>query len=333
MSVGSKRGRRAKQPRRGLVLGAGGVLGAAWMTGALVALRDELGLDATAPDAFEVVVGTSAGSVLGALAGSGYPLDVLLQAQRGSLPADHPAAALDLDHATGGSLPPRPRLVPGSPDLLLRALRSPRRHPPGAVISSLLPLGRGSFEPVRSFVQNLVGLEWPTTRELWLVAMDYDSGRRVALGREGSPRPPLPTAVMASCAIPGWYEPVRYRGRRYVDGGMCSVTSADLLAAMGLDEVCVLAPMAASSFDHPTNWLVRGERRYRHAVNRRLARESAKVAAGGTTVVTLAPTAEDLAAMGANLMDPRRRLAVLEASLRTSAATLRASGSDLSATG
>ena len=51
-------------PRRGLVLGAGGVLGAAWMIGALCALEEETDIDATKVD---VLLGTSAGSVVAAL--------------------------------------------------------------------------------------------------------------------------------------------------------------------------------------------------------------------------------------------------------------------------
>jgi len=43
--------------------------------------------------------------------------------------------------------------------------------------------------------------------------------------------------------------------------------------------------------------------------------------AAGIAVTMLTPGPEDLAAMGANLMDPRRRRAVLETSLRTSAVT------------
>ena len=74
--------------------------------------------------------------------------------------------------------------------------------------------------------------------------MDYDTGRRVAFGREGAPVAALDEAVTASCAIPGWYAPVLVDGRRYVDGGTLSTTSADLLAREGLDEVYVLAPMA-----------------------------------------------------------------------------------------
>ena len=47
--------------RRGLVLGAGGVLGAAWTIGALAAVQEELGWD---PREADVLIGTSAGSVL-----------------------------------------------------------------------------------------------------------------------------------------------------------------------------------------------------------------------------------------------------------------------------
>ena len=54
--------------RRGLVLGGGGVLGAAWMVGALQALEDEIGVDVRE---FEAFIGTSAGSILAALLGSG----------------------------------------------------------------------------------------------------------------------------------------------------------------------------------------------------------------------------------------------------------------------
>ena len=54
--------------RRGLVLGAGGVLGAAWTIGALDAVAREYGWD---PREAEVLVGTSAGSVLAASLGCG----------------------------------------------------------------------------------------------------------------------------------------------------------------------------------------------------------------------------------------------------------------------
>ncbi len=56
--------------RIGLVLGAGGVVGASWLIGTLAGLQEETGW--VAGDA-EYIVGTSAGSVVGTLAGSSPP--------------------------------------------------------------------------------------------------------------------------------------------------------------------------------------------------------------------------------------------------------------------
>ena len=105
--------------------------------------------------------------------------------------------------------------------------------------------------------------------------MDYDSGRRVAFGRAGAPAAELAEAVMASCAIPGWYAPVLIGGRRYIDGGTCSSTSVDLLAGRDLDEVYVLAPMATFVHDHPRRVAARLERRLRRQVTRRVLHEAA----------------------------------------------------------
>ena len=60
--------------RVGLVLGAGGVVGASWLIGALDALETETGWRAV--DA-ERIVGTSAGAVVGALAAGGIPSEYM----------------------------------------------------------------------------------------------------------------------------------------------------------------------------------------------------------------------------------------------------------------
>ena len=128
----------------------------------------------------------------------------------------------------------------------MRAARHPRRYPPLAALAALAPHGRGSLEAVGAMVSALTPEgEWSPHANLWIIAMDYDTGRRVAFGRAGAPRAPLSDAVMASCAIPGWFTPVSINGRRYVDGGTCSPTSLDLLAGRGLDEVYVLSPMTS----------------------------------------------------------------------------------------
>ncbi len=111
-------------------------------------------------------------------------------------------------------------------------------------------------------------------------------------------------------------------GRRYVDGGAWSATSADLLAGLELEEVFVLAPTVSFAVDRPVSLLERAERRWRVQVTRRCLREVEKLHRLGTEVTVLGPGPEDLAAMGSNLLAAQRRREVLETSLRTSVAAL-----------
>jgi NTE family protein len=322
------------------VLGGGGVLGASWMIGALSALQDAYGWD---PRDAEVLVGTSAGSVLAGLLGCGITVETLVNHQRGIPAPGDPAVDFDPDHASGGPLPPRPKMGIGSTSLLAQAVRHPRRLPPLAILSGLAPQGRGQLDAVGALIEAAVEAahaedgatggadDWATLDATWIVTMDYDTGRRVPFGRAGAPRAALRDAVMASCAIPGWYAPVSIDGRRYVDGGTCSPTSLDLLADRGLDEVVVLAPMASFEMDEPSSLVGRVERRFRRAMTKRVLREAAKVRRHGANVTILGPGREDLEAIGINLMDPRRRMRVLDTSLRTSAAALRTGDATLPA--
>lgn len=307
-------------PRRGLVLGAGGVLGFAWTVAALRALEHEEGFDARD---VEVCVGTSAGSVLAGLLGCGIGADVALRHQQGlPLPAD-PDISWDYDRDSGGALPPRPGLAVGSPQLLLAAARQPWAVSPLATFAAALPRGRGTLGPLHRTMTRLAGAGWPSSPRTWIAAMDYGAGTRTTFGRPGAPPASLADAVAASCAIPGWYAPVDIGGRRYVDGGLLSPTSLDLLAGAGLDHVYVLAPTVSFVYDRPRSPAARAERRWRRFVTRRVLAEAAVLRAAGTEVTILGPGRDDLQAIGANLMDPRRREAVLSTAVRTSAAALR----------
>ncbi|MFI6428809.1 patatin-like phospholipase family protein [Rhodococcus oryzae] len=297
--------------RRGLVIGCGGTLGAAWTVAALVAVRDSLGWD---PREADVLVGTSAGAELVAMLGSGVGVDEMLAMQLGEQPT-HPALRDHLADAPG-RVPPLPRLGLGSPKLMRAGLR--REVAPVTALSGLLPPGGGDA----SWLHRLaVGLNpdrsWVPHPATWLVAMDYDTGARVAFGSPGAPEATLSQALRASWAIPGWMPPVRIKRRRYVDGGAASTASADLLAPLELDELVVLAPMASTG---PVR--ARGAARAERLVLRSwmsagLDAEIAAVEAAGTRVIRLDATAEDLAVMGPNFMDDRRRLATLEVALRT----------------
>jgi NTE family protein len=307
------------------VIGAGAALGGAWAVGALDALATVEGFD---PRDCDLVVGTSAGAVLAALIGCGVPTDVL--ARRLSGPATdvegtEPVNPLDVPdhvHRALGNIP-RPVPLPGSLLLAARTLGRPDRHTVMTAAAALAPRGRGDLGPVGELVGEFeAGRGWPGRPRTWVVAMDFGSGRRVVFGRQGAPAASLAEAVMASCAAPGYFPPAAIGGRRYVDGGAVSVTNADVLLREHLDEVLVLAPMATYEPDRPASAAAMLERRLRRHATRRLDREVGRLAAGGTRVRVLAPTAEDLATTGANVMDARRRRAVYETALRTTAARL-----------
>jgi NTE family protein len=307
---------RREHSQVGLVLGAGGVLGAAWMTGALACLQERFPVADS-----DLVVGTSAGSVLAAALRCRASMDEIVAWQcgdaTGMLTESMVLAAQD------GPWPPWPQPRPGSLSLARAALLL--QVPPWVGASGWLPHGRGRHVALRSLVGALQACHQPDAARAWadgrtwIVAMDYDTGRRVLFGHPEAPRASLTDAVVASCSIPGWYEPALIGGRRYVDGGVRSATSLSVLGGTDVQEVYVLAPMASTEPDHPLQPHLRLERRVRQLLTRLLLHEAKALAARGKRVTVVTPGPRDLAVMGANLMDPKRRQAVLEVSLSSSA--------------
>jgi NTE family protein len=292
------------------------------MVGALTALEQQLGVDVRE---FDEIVGTSAGAVLGGLLGSGVSVPELLVHQLEGAIDVGPLAGYSWDYErdTGGDRPALPRMGVGSRQLLRRNAFHLRSLPPTAVLSAILPEGRGSIEAVGALISHVVSGGWVPRPGVAVVALDYDTGQRVAFGRPEAPRADLAAAVMASCAIPGWYQPVRIGSHRYIDGGAWSSTNLDLLAGRGLDEVYVLAPQVSFVRDTPSHWRTRVERQWRNRVTLRALRELHTVHAEGAEVTMIGPGEDDLLAIGANLMDGTRRPAVIATSLRTSAVALR----------
>jgi NTE family protein len=298
-----------RSPRIGLVLGAGGATGHAFHAGVLAALSDSTGWDAR--DA-EIVVGTSAGSLVGALLRAGLSApDIAARTTDGILsPAGQELMAeTDAVLAAQPQFPPRPvrRLrvpVMAAPGAFAHAARRPWRVRPTTLMAAAMPAGRISTGIVVDGVRPLFE-EWPEP-PLWITAVHLDTGRRVTFGRDASSEADVATAVAASCAIPGFFEPVVIDGVRYVDGGTHSPTNADLLAGLELDLVVVSSPMSIAesalrlSPDQPSRRLSRLA----------LGREVARIRKSGTPVITFQPTAADLAVMGLNAMDASRRVEV-----------------------
>src|SRR5512133_2514707 len=295
----------------GLILGAGGIQGGAWLTGGLDALAEETGWD---PAEADHVVGTSAGSMIAALCASGVPPWFMVAHSRGEtfrgvVDADGRPVA-DANRAAGARFELQRALPPiglGSWRLAMRTLARPGRYPPATVFSGWLWRGVFSTESLKQTIRRVVPSGWSPHPNLWILACDYATGRRVPFGRAGAPPADLADAVAASCAIPGIYHPVKIGGRRYVDGGIYSASNLDLLRDAGLDLVICLNPTSPLHPIRAINPRDAFNIVFQRVSGRRLGSEAKKLRAAGTEVVLVQPLHEDLVAMGPNLMSRRNR--------------------------
>jgi NTE family protein len=207
---------------RALVLGGGGLAGIAWEIGLLTGLREQ-GVDVTDAD---VVVGTSAGSVVGALIAHGASLRDLHAAQLANgdgleKPVDVDMERLGLTFLEAMSGATSPREVRARIGALALATDTVPEAERREIIAARLP-----------------SHDWPR-RTLLVTAVDATSGDWVAFDQDSGVG--LVDAVSASCAVPGVWPPVTIDGTRYVDGGVRSITNADL--AEGCDRVLIIAPL------------------------------------------------------------------------------------------
>jgi NTE family protein len=302
----------------GLALGAGGVLGGAWLAGALAALAAETGWD---PRRASHLLGTSAGAVFAALVASGVPISRLSPPSHGE---NGEWVLAGLASAATYRLPARvPRLLPGSWDLVRSGLWPRGLWPAAKLLGGFLPRGRISTHPIREAVRAAAYKGWAPHPHCWVVACDYRTGRRVVFGRPGSPAADLADAVAASCAIPGFFRPAWIRGRPYVDGGLNSPSNLDLLAGEGLELVICFNPLSSRYTEAGLDPLRKAGEAISWLAGHQVDNEAEALRAEGTQVVMIEPTAYDLVAIGGNRMDARRCRAVFEVAVRSVTRQLR----------
>jgi NTE family protein len=292
-----------EKARVGLVLGGGGVLGAAWLMGALSAVERETGWRARDAD---LVMGTSAGAAVAAVAAA-------RDRAWGQLEEDSAAGAefLSLLGAAAYDVERPGRWMRwGSWRMVVETWRGGGDAALGRTWAGVLPHGLVSTRRLESTIDFHVPA-WPIDPELWIVATDYESGRREVFGSTDSIG--VGRAVAASCAIPGFYRPVRIGSRLYVDGGVASSTNLDLLAGRGLDLVICLVPLSPlRAVAHRTP-----SARFRELLQRRLRRQIAAVEATGTEVLLIEPEGAAVDLIGLNFMNRKRAHAVAQAAVRT----------------
>lgn len=261
-----------------LVLGGGGVAGVAWTTGLLAGLAAH-GQDLTGAD---LLVGTSAGSVVAAQVTSGTPLDELFarqadparQTREIPVEVDFEKFAAEFGGAiTGSATPAEVRRAVGRLALTAETVPEADRR---AVVAERLPVH-----------------EWPEQRVV-IVAVDAETGEPRRFDRESGVS--LVDAVAASCAVPGIWPAVTIDGRRYVDGGVRSGENADY--ATGFRRVTVVSPLGP---DAPL------------PSEKPLLAVLDDLRAAGAEVVLISPDEASVAAIGANPLDPATRTPAAEA--------------------
>jgi NTE family protein len=269
--------------RTALVLGGGGITGIAWEIGLLAGLA-EAGTDLSGAD---LVVGTSAGSVVGAQVAGGAAFEAMYERQLE--PATSEKAAR-LNRATLAQF--------AWAMLRSRGRDAEFRRRVGALALAAEKAGLTPTEQERLDVigARLVGTQWPQ-RALVITAVDAETGEFRTFDRDSGV--PLLQAVAASCAVPGVYPPVTIEGRRYVDGGMRSAANADL--AQGYDRLVVLAPIPRGIGP--------------------MASVDAQVSGMVSRVAVVSPDKNSRTAIGRNVLDPAARAPAAKAG-RAQAATV-----------
>jgi NTE family protein len=173
--------------RRALVLGGGGVTGIAWEIGVIAGLADR-GIDLAAAD---VIIGTSAGSVVGADITSGQEPEALYQAQLAP-PDPEPAARIGWG--------PIGRLL-----WVMNTSRDPVRARARIGRWALAARTMPEADRRKVFEARLPVSGWPATM-LKVTAVDARTGEFVVFDSSGEEG--LVDAVGASCAVPGVWPPV-----------------------------------------------------------------------------------------------------------------------------
>jgi NTE family protein len=277
-----------------LVLGAGGVVGEAWMTGVLAGLEDAAGVDLRRLEAY---VGTSAGAIVAArLAAGEHPR--------------HPPEGRDAHERADGA--------PPSEGLLRTAARWG-----WAATAPLAPVATALATPAGALARSALLARAPTVGRslahladrldadgerfdgrLRICCVDRRSGRRVVFGAPGAPPASVGEAVAASCAVPWTFAPVRIAGRDYVDGGVWSATNLDAAPAGRDSEVLCLDPIAVL------------RSRVRYAFRAAVAVELQILRGRGAHVRHVIPDEAATEAMGDDLMASAPATAALAAGFR-----------------
>jgi len=235
----------------GLALAGGGPLGGVYEIGAMIALNEALdGVDFQDVD---VLVGVSAGALISALLANGISPQQMARVFIDPRPGDPRFSPLMFMQPAFGEYARRGLSVPW---LLAKSaatyLRNPLRNGLLASfnqITQAIPTAVFDNRPIERFLSDLFSNRGCTDdfrrlkRELYVVAVDLDTGQAVKFGAAGAEHVPISKAVQASTALPGLYPPVEINGRSFVDGGLKRTLHASVALERDVDLLFCVNPI------------------------------------------------------------------------------------------
>ena len=255
-----------------LVLGGGGVAGIAWLIGLMSGFAD---MELELLDA-DLLLGTSAGANVAAQITSGLSFEALYKRQTD--PSSQAPEPLPSPALLAAAMAMRPHfLAAGDPDAIRR-----RRGQYAMAVQTISEAERRAV-----IASRLPSHEWPS-HPIKLVAVDAQTGEGRVFDRHSGVS--LVDAVAASSAVPGVWPTTTIAGRRYTDGGVRSLESADLAA--GFERILILSPLGR---DFPAT------------PPRDLLAEVAALERGGSRVMLIEPDQRSRDAITPNLLDPSTR--------------------------
>ncbi len=291
---------RIRPGKVGLVLAGGAISGGAYKAGGLRAL-DELFKQRHTPGHgarrfsltdSDIFVGLSAGSVLAAVLSAGVTPDEVLRITLGI--SETYEEFRRAQFMAPNWREPLERLLPflareqevftnwlsgatdaatGDSTTFGRALRKMI-----AALPSAFPTGLFSTHRLGAYVRRQMGrMAMPddfgaayarTKKELYLTAVDVNRGQMLVFGHdEAYGNVPISEAIQASCALPGWYRPVRVDNPRraeageppffdLVDGGLVRTANVRVAVEKGADLVICYNPFTQIMYERPGRSLV-----------------------------------------------------------------------------
>lgn len=239
------------RPKTGLAIAGGGPVGAIFELGTLRALDESI--NGLKLHELDVYVGVSSGALIAASLANRIPTAELCRIFMGK---EYASLSFDPERLMRPAYREYLQRISTLPAILTDTLTNMIRHPAKPSISALvsklgkaIPSGVFNNEKLHDFLEEAFSITGNSNDfddldcELYVVAVDLDSGAAVRFGSEERRDISISRAVQASAALPGLYPPVEIDGHFYVDGALRRTLHASIALDEGVDLLIGVNPL------------------------------------------------------------------------------------------